>query len=37
MIIVFEEPQVNTIDGDYIPADEELSELFNAIEDGEEE
>ena len=37
MIIVFEEPQVNTIDGDYIPTDEELSELFDDFEDGEEE
>lgn len=37
MIIVFEEPQVNTSDGNYIPTDEDLSELFNDFEDGEEE
>lgn len=37
MIIVFEKPQVNTNDGDYIPTDEDLSELYDDFEDGEEE
>lgn len=29
MIIIFEELQVNTSDGDYIPTDEELAELLD--------
>ena len=28
MIIVFDELQVNSSDGDYIPTDEELAELY---------
>lgn len=28
MIIVFEELQVNSSDGNYIPTDEELTELY---------
>lgn len=37
MIIVFEELQVNSIDGNYIPTDEELAELYDNFEDGTEE
>ena len=32
MIIVFEELQVNTSDGDYIPSAEELAELYDDLE-----
>lgn len=32
MIIVFEEQQVNSIDGDYIPSAEELAELYDDFE-----
>ena len=36
MIIIFEELQVNSIDGDYIPTDEELTELYSDFEGGAE-
>ena len=32
MIIVFEELQVNSDDGNYIPTDEELAELYDDLE-----
>ena len=32
MIIIFEELQVSTSDGYYIPSDEELSELYDDFE-----
>jgi hypothetical protein len=31
MIIVFEELQVSSSDGDYVPTDEELAELYNDV------
>lgn len=36
MIIVFEELQVNSIDGCYIPTDDELAELLDDFEGGAE-
>lgn len=36
MIIVFEELQVNSIDGYYIPTDDELAELYDDFEGGAE-
>lgn len=36
MIIVFEEIQVSSIDGDYIPTDEELADLWDDFEGGAE-
>lgn len=32
MIIVFDEPQVSLNDGNYIPTDEELAELYDDFE-----
>ena len=32
MIIVFDELQVNSSDGNYIPTDEELAELYDDLE-----
>lgn len=31
MIIVFEELQVSSSDGNYVPTDEELAELYNYV------
>lgn len=37
MIIVFEEMQVSSSDGDYIPTDEELAELWENEFEGDAE
>ena len=36
MIIIFEELQVSSSDGNYIPTDEELTELYDDFEGGVE-
>ena len=35
MIIIFDEMQVSSSDGNYIPTDEELSEIFDDFEEEE--